>query len=104
MIIRQEVSVKSLVPHYKNSKHRIDWYIKDLNTVIEVHGEQHSKPVSFGGISKDKATNAFLGNRLRDIRKKQALIGEGYAFVEIWYDEDLNEDLLLNKIRRAQNT
>ena len=49
MRIAEEVSVSELVPDFPDNRKKVDWFIKDLRLVIEVHGEQHYQPVAFGG-------------------------------------------------------
>jgi len=101
MIIKQEVSIRDLVPTYAAPRHKCDWYIKDLGVVIEVHGEQHYKPVNFGGVHPHIARDQFGGVKRRDNMKRTALKAEGYTYVEIKYDEKLSESMLIDKIEHA---
>jgi very-short-patch-repair endonuclease len=98
MTIKQEVLVKQLVPEYSSSLHRIDYYIREMCVVVELHGIQHEKPRTFGGMSKENAGVKFASTRNRDSQKQIALEAAGYIYVEIWYDEKLSEKLLLDKI------
>jgi very-short-patch-repair endonuclease len=98
MTIKQEVPVKSLVPEYPHSQHRIDFYIREMGLVIELHGIQHEQPRTFGGIDIDNARVKFSSTRRRDSQKKIALEEAGYLYVEIWYDESITEALLLERI------
>jgi len=100
-VIRQEVAIKDLVPGYRSGRHKADWFIKDLGIVIEVMGEQHKNLVRFGNISKELALTNLLNTRSRDSMKRAALENEGYTYIEIWYDEDISESLLINKINKA---
>ena len=82
----QEVLVKSLVPTYPNNFDAVDWYVDQLNVVIELHGVQHYKMQSFG--SKDSYINqvkAFNNIKYRDNRKKTYLKDAGYTYIEIPY-------------------
>lgn len=97
----QEVLVSALVDSYVNNYDAVDWYIDELNTVLELHGVQHYKMQSFG--SKDSYANqvkAFNNIKYRDNRKKYALINAGYTYIEISYKEisKLNSEYLKNKI------
>lgn len=47
-----------------------DFYIPKLNLCIEAHGEQHYKPVRFGGISIDEASKNLKSAKKRDKIKK----------------------------------
>lgn len=89
----QEVPVCALVDTYPNSFDAVDWYIDELNIVIELHGIQHYKMQSFG--SKDSYANqvkAFNNIKYRDNRKKYALINAGYSFLELSYKEQKKID------------
>lgn len=45
---------------------RFDYFIPDINLLIEVDGEQHFKPVCFGGITKERAELNFRKSQERD--------------------------------------
>lgn len=84
----QEVPVKDLVNTYPNNFDAVDWYIDELNTIIELHGVQHYKIQSFG--SSDSVYNQrknFYNIRYRDNRKKHALLEAGFFYFEIPYTE-----------------
>lgn len=50
---------------------RFDIYFPDLNIAIEYQGEQHQRPVDFGGKGKKKALEQFKENIKRDAIKKE---------------------------------
>lgn len=84
----QEVPVKDLVETYPNSYDAVDWYIDELNTIIELHGVQHYKMQSFG--STDSVYNQrknFYNIKYRDNRKKHALLEAGFLYLEIPYTD-----------------
>jgi len=81
----QEVPVSALVPSYNDNSHRIDWFIDELFTVLEIHGSQHYKMANFGGIPFGEAQGNFHQGKVRDNVKKQALLDEGYEYREISY-------------------
>jgi len=95
MRIKEEVRVSDLVLDFPDNRKRIDWFIKDLGLVIEVHGEQHYKPVAFGG--RD-AKAEYIKQIHRDIEKQSALENAGYLFLEIPFWEVITEDYLCNGI------
>lgn len=82
----QEVPVRDLCPDYPNT-HFFDWYIDELNTVVELHGAQHYKVVNFGNVSYEKAHKDFADIQKRDSQKKAAALAAGYKYVEISYKE-----------------
>ena len=95
----QEVPVKSLVDTYSNSLDAVDWYIDELNVVLELHGVQHYKMQSFG--SKDSYANqkkAFNNIKYRDNRKMHALMSAGYTYKVISYKDakKISSDYLKN--------
>jgi hypothetical protein len=47
-------------------RYYVDYYIKDLNLIIEYNGDQHYCPVQFGGISIEKAKEKLEKQKLRD--------------------------------------
>jgi len=100
----QEVPVKDLVPTYPNRFDAVDWYIDELNVILELHGKQHYNMQSFG--SKDSVFNqkkAFHNIKFRDNRKKTFLLNSNYYYIEISYKDisklnsDYLKELILNK-------
>ena len=81
----QEVPLSSLIENYENNTHCVDWYIDELATVIELHGEQHYQITNFGNTSWEKARKNFHNIRYRDNMKKTALLDAGYEYKEIDY-------------------
>ena len=97
----QEVLMFDLVPSYPNRFDAVDWYIDELNTILELHGKQHYTMQSFG--STDSYINqkkAFNNIKFRDNRKKTFLIENGFNYIEISYREisKLSSDYLKEKI------
>jgi len=101
----QEVPVSALVETYGDNRHHIDWYIDELGTVIELHGEQHYKMTNFGNISYEKAEKAFNQMKYRDNQKKYAIIDAGYEYREINYKlkRKLSSELLKEIIFQGSN-
>lgn len=99
----QEYPVKVINPSFKSGRERFDWVILDLKVIIECHGQQHKMPVRFGGISQEEAEENFKWQKHRDHAKQQAAIAAGYTYVIIWYDEEVTEEILLDKIEAAQS-
>lgn len=81
----QEVPVVDLIEDYPDYRHRFDWYIDELNTVIELHGEQHYKPVNFGGQGYEETVSLFKQNQRRDSLKKEAAENAGFNYIAISY-------------------
>ena len=96
----QEVPLSALVSSYPNNFDTVDWFIDELNTVIELHGKQHYEQVIFGYKPYEIAKKDFHNIQYRDNRKKTFLIDSGYNYVEISYRDakKLSSDYLKNKI------
>ena len=88
----QEVPVIDLCPDYHSAAHRFDWYIEELNLIIELHGRQHYEVVTFGKTSYEEAQADFKSGQLRDRLKKQAAEEAGYDYVEISYKDCVKLD------------
>ena len=82
----QETPVKDLCPGYEYN-HFFDWYIQELNTVLELHGAQHYKVVNYGNVSYEQAQRNFTGIQSRDKQKKAAALAANYKYIEISYKE-----------------
>jgi hypothetical protein len=66
----------------------VDWYIDELNTVLELHGKQHYQMQSFG--SKDSVFNQrknFFNIKFRDNRKKTFILNANINYIEISYKD-----------------
>lgn len=83
----QEVNVAALVPGYPHRSHHFDWYIDELNTIIELHGAQHYKVVNYGNIGYDEAQRDHIRIKDRDNTKQLAAEQAGYTFVEVSYKD-----------------
>lgn len=58
-------NIKNISPS-KNKKYKVDFYINNINIIIEYNGAQHYRPVKFGGISLEEANINFKKQRKRD--------------------------------------
>lgn len=83
----QEVPVIDLVPDYSSSQHRFDWYIEELATVLELHGEQHYKATAFGAMSYEEKNRAFADGQMRDQLKREAAEDHDFKYRAISYKE-----------------
>ena len=59
-----------------------DFFIPQLNLLIEYQGVQHAKAIDFFG-----GENQLKIQKEHDARKKKYAINHGYKFLEIWYYE-----------------
>jgi hypothetical protein len=96
----QEVPLSALVPSYPNNFDTVDWFVDELNTIIELHGKQHYEQVMFGYKPYETAKKDFHNIQYRDNRKKTFLIDAGYNYVEVSYKDakKLSSEYLKNKI------
>ena len=79
---------------------KFDFYLPDFNCVVEVDGEQHYKPVRFGGMSIDKANQEFESAKIRDSIKNRYCKQHGINLVRISYVQIKNGEYkkILNSI------
>ena len=68
---------------------RLDIFIPKLNLGIEYQGEQHFRPVDFGGKGKRVSKKQFEDNKKRDLRKKELCVKNGLTLIELRYDENM---------------
>ena len=66
-----------------------DFYIKieEYQFLIEFNGEQHYRPVKFGGLNDNNANNRFEELKKRDEVKKEYAFKNGIPLLIIRYDE-----------------
>lgn len=81
----QEVNVQDLIPEYPYYNHHYDWYVEELQLVIELHGRQHYEIVNFGNASATEAEKNFYRIRDRDNTKKTWALESGFRYKEIPY-------------------
>jgi hypothetical protein len=99
--IYQEHIVKDICPDHSSPLDRFDFYIPSLNLVIEVHGEQHYKAATFGGISQRKADFNFAKGSLRDTDKTLSAKQTGLVYIAFSYKDDFTQEVFDNKYKEA---
>ena len=76
---------------------KYDFFVPSLNTVIEYDGEQHFKPVDFGGKGFDFAKQQFKNNKVRDEIKNKYCSDNNIILIRIPYFEYDNIDQILDE-------
>lgn len=99
----QEWPVEKVNPKWTSGREHYDWVVPALKLVIEFHGEQHYKPVQFGGISVEEAQRKLKAQKQKDIEKEQAAAGAGWTYVAIPYDIDFDDEWLLAQYKNSMN-
>lgn len=94
----QEVNVQDLFPAYFANGHHYDWYIKELNLIIELHGTQHYKATAFGAMSYEEKQRNFYRQQDRDNSKKTIALEHGVSYIEIPYDKNITLEKILKHI------
>lgn len=78
--------------YFKNCKDEkilpFDFYIPELNLLIEMQGEQHFKAVSFWG-----GEEGLIKRQYHDKIKKDFCKNSGYNLLEIKYNEDIEQKI-----------
>ena len=99
--IYQEHIVKDICPDHPSPLDRFDFYIPSLNLVIEVHGEQHYKAATFGGISQQKADFNFAKGSLRDTDKALSAKQTGLVYIAFSYKDSFTQEVFDKKHKEA---
>lgn len=82
---------------------RLDVYLPELEIGIEYQGEQHYRPVDFGGKGKRFSKKQFKENQERDERKKQKCVENNCVLLEMRYNDKLPSFMKkLDKIIRSK--
>lgn len=74
-------------------KLRFDFYLPDMNLVIEYNGKQHYEFIDYYGDEE-----VFKTAQLRDKIKQEYCIKNNINYLVIRYDEDIEEILIANNI------
>ena len=74
-----------------------DFYLPDFNILIEYDGEQHYRPVNFGGKTKEKALQQFKTIQKHDLIKNEYCDRNQIALIRIPYTETDNIKNILDK-------
>ena len=90
--IKKEFYVK-----FRGKRLFFDFFIKELNVAIEVHGKQHLVFTEFFHGDRD----GFIRQRKRDNLKRECAEELGFKLVEIFYTDDISVDSVVAKIREA---
>jgi len=78
---------------------QLDFYIPELNIGFEYDGQQHHRPVRFGGISEERAKENFKALKGRDRKKNRLCKSKGCMLIRVKYDEDLTLEHIRQKIQ-----
>lgn len=76
-----------------------DFYIPNKNICIEVDGEQHFKPITFGGISKEKSFENFDNQIKRDNIKTKFCKDNNIKLIRLSY-KDFENNNYINKLNQ----
>lgn len=81
----QEVPLADLCDGFSSGSLFVDWYLHELQAVLELHGKQHYDMVNFGNKSYSDAMRDFREIQYRDSLKQMTLEKAGYDFHIIPY-------------------
>jgi len=96
-VFPRNVIIKEHYVNYKSTKLFFDFYIKDLDVLLECQGQQHLKFVKH--FHEDK--QGFVAHKKRDNLKIEYTQEKKIAFVRIYYNENITKELIVNKIYKA---
>lgn len=80
---------------------RFDIYIPSLNIAIEYQGDQHFRPVDFGGRGEKHAKKQFKENIQRDTKKKELAVANNCTI--IYANPNYKIDRLIEEVSEAIN-
>lgn len=86
--------IKEYYINYKGIRLFFDFYIKDLQTLIEVQGTQHDGYVSHFHVDRD----GFIASKKRDNLKIEYCELNKIPLVFINHDEKIDKEILLKKM------
>jgi G:T-mismatch repair DNA endonuclease (very short patch repair protein) len=84
--IKEEVNVRKLFPSYGPHDHHYDFVVPMFKLIVECHGQQHGKPVTFGGSILD-ASSRFANQKRRDRLKEEVARENGWGYLIVWHNE-----------------
>lgn len=100
--VRQEYSVSRVNPGFASNREKFDWAVLGLNIIVEIHGQQHYRPVCFGGITLDEAKAIFRRRQDKDEEKQEAASKAGWAYLVVKYTEkDISLEELSTRVSQA---
>lgn len=81
---------------------KVDYSVSALKLAFEYDGEQHFRPVQFGGMSLEKAKKEHQKQKERDRRKDSLCKKKGFHLIRIRYEEPLTVEFIKSKIVGVQ--
>lgn len=103
--IYQEYPVQRVNPTWKDGRAKYDFVLLDLKIVVECHGMQHEKEVSWSGRIEKIDCRTVIQNlslkqiQKRDADKKQAAYDAGFSYIVVWYYEQ--PEVLIERMAAA---
>ena len=94
ILYKRELRYKNCINPKTNKTLPFDFYIPDLNLIIEYHGEQHYKKM--GGYFEER-DGGLEGRQYRDNIKKQYCLNNKINFLEISYTNFNKINLILDE-------
>lgn len=92
---------------YKDCKDKLplpfDIYLSEYNILIEYDGEQHYKPVNFGGISDEEAIENFIKTQYHDSIKNKYCYTNQIPLIRVPYWEKNNlKNFIINQLMQYE--
>jgi len=85
----------------QTNKQEIDIFVPDLKLAIEYDGQQHFKPVRFGGISEKEAKQKLKKQKRLDKLKNKKIARHPediYCFIRFNYKEPITKEYVISKL------
>jgi len=100
--VQQEVQVQSICPSHDSPKDAYDYFLPELSLIVELHGQQHYKPATFGGISKREATRNYGRRVMRDNAKAESAFRHNFLYIAFAYNEPMTQEVFYEKLQDAR--
>ena len=98
-VLKKVFPSTEIIHSYYNAKilgkKEIDIFFPKYNIGIEYQGEQHFKPIDFGGYGKERAIQIFEDTQQRDVEKKEICKKNG---IKLFYFSHIEEKMFLDEI------
>lgn len=95
-VFPHNVIIREYYVRYKYTKLFFDFYIKELDILVEVQGRQHDEFVKHFHSDRE----SFLASKRRDNLKKEYCDKEGFVLLEIRSKKELDKEKFIERARK----
>jgi very-short-patch-repair endonuclease len=81
---------------------KVDFSVRDLQLAFEYDGEQHFRPVQFGGIDIERAKGNLRKQKSRDSRKNRLCKKNNYKLIRLTYKDKISRETVICKLAKME--